>query len=688
MKGTASASGSSSYNERFLIPGSAGARGAAQARDAGALEASGDAELAVETYFAALESLSSALKNETWLGADAKDFITRKKSWCLERAQAILDSEKPPPVPPRPTGPLPTHNVAQRDSHTASQTTFSPGRSPTDYGMPVQCPSRVQNLQCSSPVQTLRSSDTQQLPPSFLAACTPPPPYHPQYTLQQPQPRPATMHLSAPLFAVPSSPVHVVAHQGPPFGSPLFVTPIGNSYEEILCPPRPLPEAQPPPLTPSMPPSEYPPETKPLISALFNGAHQLLQSAAQRRHTIHLTDLSSCTNPPATRQPPPSTANALATQQTPPSTEASSGVDPPLKLVKDSHVFMVITGIRDSIVTEKNGIPKPTFLTSYRTNLGHAPVSGPAHDFVKCTHNFDFYSYSGNIFRMLRNLSGLKDSDFLESFHFTTENRDISREGLCPLRSAGKSGSFFYGTPDMKYIIKTITDDEHNTLVCMLYDYHTHVNSNTESLLVRFYGLFWITYEDISMRFVVMENIFPPQKNLIQVRYDLKGSTEGRCASKKELSDPAPVLKDLDLFEAKTRLELGPVKRALLLQQIYKDCCFLEKHQIMDYSLLVGVHTCATTGCCILSRTEHPASAMSIFRQDEGGGFMSSMHDNSPSRVIYFIGIIDILQEYNIRKRAETKYRFFATHGSDGVSCVDPAYYSHRFQEFIGQALS
>ncbi|KAL7578372.1 hypothetical protein ACA910_012774 [Epithemia clementina (nom. ined.)] len=55
---------------------------------------------------------------------------------------------------------------------------------------------------------------------------------------------------------------------------------------------------------------------------------------------------------------------------------------------------------------------------------------------------------------------------------------------------------------------------------------------------------------------------------------------------------------------------------------------------------------------------------------------------------IFYMGIIDILQEYNSRKMVEAQYRLFQASGRAEASCVDPTTYSHRFLEFFDEYTS
>lgn len=51
---------------------------------------------------------------------------------------------------------------------------------------------------------------------------------------------------------------------------------------------------------------------------------------------------------------------------------------------------------------------------------------------------------------------------------------------------------------------------------------------------------------------------------------------------------------------------------------------------------------------------------------------------------IYFVGIIDILQQYNSRKIAETFLKGFR-HNRKQISAVNPNYYGDRFIKFIDE---
>jgi len=72
----------------------------------------------------------------------------------------------------------------------------------------------------------------------------------------------------------------------------------------------------------------------------------------------------------------------------------------------------------------------------------------------------------------------------------------------------------------------------------------------------------------------------------IHRKYDLKGSTQGRF-TKRDKVDSSTTLKDLDL-DVTFKLEEGWHQK--LHEQLSKDALLLESMNVMDYSLLLGVH--------------------------------------------------------------------------------------------------
>ncbi|KAM3175666.1 hypothetical protein ACTXT7_008063 [Hymenolepis weldensis] len=93
-----------------------------------------------------------------------------------------------------------------------------------------------------------------------------------------------------------------------------------------------------------------------------------------------------------------------------------------------------------------------------------------------------------------------------------------------------------------------------------------------------------------NIRFVVMNNLLPSSVKMHE-RYDLKGSSYKRKANERELSKASPTLKDLDFKERHPNgIWLEAETYDALMKTIERDCRVLESFQIMDYSLLLGVH--------------------------------------------------------------------------------------------------
>ncbi len=199
-------------------------------------------------------------------------------------------------------------------------------------------------------------------------------------------------------------------------------------------------------------------------------------------------------------------------------------------------------------------------------------------------YDFKFKDYAPWVFRELReDCFQLDPADYLLSL--------TAQYILSELGSPGKSGSFFYFSRDYRFIIKTIRHAEHKFLRSILKRYHAHVRENPHTLLSRFYGLHRVKLpHGRKIHFVIMNNLFPAHKD-IHESYDLKGSTVGRIyPEERARENPRAVLKDVNWIDRGKELELGPEKRALLTEQLRRDAEFLKDLQVMDYSLLVGIH--------------------------------------------------------------------------------------------------
>jgi len=189
------------------------------------------------------------------------------------------------------------------------------------------------------------------------------------------------------------------------------------------------------------------------------------------------------------------------------------------------------------------------------------------------------------------------------------------------------------------------------------------LKKNVNSLLTRFYGHYSIkkgnSGNEISI--VIMPNIFANIK--VNEQYDLKGSTIDRLVTLEDNTSSATIaLKDLNL---KRKLYIGPERKAKLLEQLEKDCKWLESFNICDYSLLVGFY---------YSKNESADELEKMVSQNK---FLSAKKDE-----IYFLGIIDQLTQFDFKKRSENTLKSIV-HDSKQISAIGPSPYRIRFQAYI-----
>jgi len=201
---------------------------------------------------------------------------------------------------------------------------------------------------------------------------------------------------------------------------------------------------------------------------------------------------------------------------------------------------------------------------------------------------FKFKDYAPVIFRNLREVFKIDTADYLVALCNTQPD---GSNALRIMGTPGKSGSLFFFSNDMRFIVKTLPKREALLLREILPAYYQHVKQNPGTYLPRFYGLHrWKPEYGRNVRFVVMNNVFATNMP-IHRRFDLKGSTMGRSASASDKEKGHRcILKDLDFLELNDNIKLGSARKRAFLDQIRRDCHLLMSLKIMDYSLLLGVH--------------------------------------------------------------------------------------------------
>uniref|UniRef100_A0A3Q2EGG9 Phosphatidylinositol-4-phosphate 5-kinase, type I, gamma b n=2 Tax=Cyprinodon variegatus TaxID=28743 RepID=A0A3Q2EGG9_CYPVA len=316
----------------------------------------------------------------------------------------------------------------------------------------------------------------------------------------------------------------------------------------------------------------------------------------------------------------------------------------------------------------------------------------PAHHYP----DFRFKTYAPVAFRYFRELFGIRPDDYLYS---------LCNEPLIELSNPGASGSIFYVTSDDEFIIKTVLHKEAEFLQKLLPGYYMNLNQNPRTLLPKFFGLYCIQCGGKNIRIIVMNNILP-RSVCMHLKFDLKGSTYKRQASKKEREKSKPTFKDLDfLCDIPEGLTLDQETYNALVKTLQRDCLVLESFKIMDYSLLLGIHNKSLAEKQNQSQgspagggdEKKPSGQRALYstaiesiqggttcretlEHDDTMGGIPAMGSKG-ERLLLFIGIIDILQSYRLIKKLEHSWKSLI-HDGDTVSVHRPSFYAERFFKF------
>merc|ERR1712228_29831 len=237
--------------------------------------------------------------------------------------------------------------------------------------------------------------------------------------------------------------------------------------------------------------------------------------------------------------------------------------------------------------------------------------------------------------------------------------------------SEGRSGAFFFFTPNNKYLIKTLNKNEAKLLIDSLPDYVEYMKVNgTKTYLTKYFGLHSVQLYSKRIYFMVSGNVFPSDAALfgqIKERYDIKGSWIDRH-TKRHLFENK-LMKDEDLHR---NLQLDLITSSNIHKQLEQDTMFLQQQQIMDYSLLLGVSYQQINVERTPIKLRHP--------QTESSDNYKVNANIVEGPGIYYIGIIDMLQKWDSSKKAERFLKtYFRCKNKAGISCVEPVFYRKRF---------
>jgi 1-phosphatidylinositol-4-phosphate 5-kinase len=210
-------------------------------------------------------------------------------------------------------------------------------------------------------------------------------------------------------------------------------------------------------------------------------------------------------------------------------------------------------------------------------------------------------------------------------------------------------------------MLKTITSSEKLALLNHLLPYYLERVLSGDSALVRIFGVFQVQcVGNYCTNLLLMENIdFVDSRSS---KFDLKGSSYKRLSI-----DQSSISVGLDVdFRNFGKLELDPDDAQKLFSRVARDSLMLASKNVMDYSLLVTV--------CYKELPSHCKSP--------------HVYRSSKKRCVYLIALIDILQEYNFSKKAETFWKTKVKRVPlNALSSVKPRLYSQRLLSFLTEAL-
>uniref|UniRef100_A0A4X1W093 Phosphatidylinositol 5-phosphate 4-kinase type-2 gamma n=1 Tax=Sus scrofa TaxID=9823 RepID=A0A4X1W093_PIG len=282
--------------------------------------------------------------------------------------------------------------------------------------------------------------------------------------------------------------------------------------------------------------------------------------------------------------------------------------------------------------------------------------------------HFKFKEYCPQVFRNLRDRFGIDDQDYL-----------VSLTRSPPTESEGSDGRFLISY-DRTLVIKEVSSEDIADMHSNLSNYHQYiVKCHGNTLLPQFLGMYRVSVDSEDSYMLVMRNMFS-HRLPVHRKYDLKGSLVSREASDKEK--------------------------------------FLVQLKIMDYSLLLGIHDIVRgsepeeegpvreeesegDGDCAL--TGPPALVGSYGTSPEGiGGYIHSHRplgpgefesfidvyairsaEGAPQKEVYFMGLIDILTQYDAKKKAAHAAKTVKHGAGAEISTVHPEQYAKRFLDFI-----
>ncbi|XP_063320564.1 phosphatidylinositol 5-phosphate 4-kinase type-2 gamma isoform X1 [Pelmatolapia mariae] len=178
-----------------------------------------------------------------------------------------------------------------------------------------------------------------------------------------------------------------------------------------------------------------------------------------------------------------------------------------------------------------------------------------------------------------------------------------------------------------------------------------------------------------------------------------------------------PTFKDMDFRNNMQKVYVTEEEKEKFMEKLNRDVEFLVRLKIMDYSLLLGIHDIGRAEreeeeCEEEVKEEDPEAENGLVpgptvgsygNSPEGiAGYMSSVKPlgpgefdpyvdvyavrscpGAPQREVYFMGLIDVLTQYDTKKKAAHAAKTVKHGAGAEISTVHPEQYAKRFRDFI-----
>lgn len=220
--------------------------------------------------------------------------------------------------------------------------------------------------------------------------------------------------------------------------------------------------------------------------------------------------------------------------------------------------------------------------------------------------------------------------------------------------TGGKSGAVFLKTLDDRFILKELSKSEMEAFVKMARDYFGYFEKvlfqGLPSVLAKIFGVYQIqvksstSNKSYTIDVVLMENLFYNWKP--DRIFDLKGSMRNRHVEQTGKANEVLLDENMVEYIYESPIFVREGDKKLLRMSLWNDTLFLEKMNVMDYSLVVGI-------------------------------------DSSSEELV--VGIIDCIRTFTWDKKLESWVKEKGLVGSSGVgrepTVITPRQYKNRFRE-------